>query len=260
MNKQCACILVLILFSMLIISCGNIAYGTVSGTVSGGPAGSAVRVIATTQAVNLYNSETVTNLDSGVLDSSGSFSYSLADVITGRKYVIALVDTDGDGDFTEPGSYIGAAEVDFPTEKIPGSGNVDIIEGDGNSFAITCGVYAGTGFNSVQIQFEASSVCVGEPAYIGIDTDTTTIPFNPPYSYELFSLGTTAISHTFTGVADGSYYCFAHFDVNGNDIVDAGDWFGYHDSYTWDSPPTTPTLHLGIIDLDSQSDTAEEVD
>ena len=74
MIKRYTCIVILFVLSILIISCGNLAYGTVSGTVSGAPAGSAVRVIATNEAVNLYESDSVTTRSEGVLDDNGTFT------------------------------------------------------------------------------------------------------------------------------------------------------------------------------------------
>lgn len=84
-----------------------------SGTVSEAPGGRAVLVIAVNQAENLYETDNVTTRAEGNLDKNGTPSFSITKVIVGRKYVTALVDVVGDGEYTESGSYIGAAGVSF---------------------------------------------------------------------------------------------------------------------------------------------------
>jgi hypothetical protein len=111
--ERVSCISACLLGIFFLVSCGNRATSTVSGTVSGEPAGSAVLVIAANQAENLYDTDNVTTRAEGILDKDGTLSFSITEVIVDMKYLTALVDVVGDGEYTEPEGSIGAAGVLF---------------------------------------------------------------------------------------------------------------------------------------------------
>lgn len=253
------CIFISIVLALALTGCDGmiqslVKRGDVSGTVTGAPANADIVVVVGSERSTVYKLGSATHAVTGTTDANGDFTYSVSEVsVEVEQYAVAFVDTDGDGEFLETGSYIGASGVSYPSELIPGlDGNLTLVEGENNTADIVVGQYSAGGTADVNLQFVygAQSGTEAGTAYAYIDTDMD--PGNGVIdSYSEANTGN--LLHEFTAVPNGRYYCYVHYDMDDSGTVNSGDLYGYYPSGNYGSPPSEPSLIVGIFDYSDAS-------